>query len=299
MNRIAWLIFIAFCVLSSGAWLIPAPTEPDAALEQHALLYLATALILLPLQPRSRWLTDQWHQWLWLSVLGIALLGLPAILAELVAGSISPFTVSAIFALLPIPVILVLTQQDSNADQTRDVRRFFAPSLIAITGLLFMIPTNLPHSTRGIYLLPLTCLCLIIVAIASVRIYNPLQRATLPQALSIILLTNGCFLLAAAVVTGHLSPENLHPSALLSLSNALYLAVNILLIVLFRSLAPLLLSTRYLLIPLLTILQGIVLLRPQFTLQMGCGLLLMIGGLAWFFATATAEETRPVSLLPR
>lgn len=299
MSRITWLIFIVFCVLSSGAWLIPAPTEPDAALEQHALLYLATALILLPLQPRPRWLVDNWRQWLRLSVLGLALFGLPAILAELVAGSISPFTIAAIFALLPIPVILVLTQQDSTADQTRDVRRFFAPSLIAITGLLFLIPTDLPHSTRGRYLLPLTCVCLIIVAIASVRIYDPLQKIALPQALSIILFTNGCFLLTAAAITGHLSPENLHPSALLSLSNALYLAVNILLIVLFRSLAPLLLSTRYLLIPLLSILQGLVLIRPQFTLQIGCGLLLMIGGLTWFFATATVQETRSNSLLPR
>jgi len=299
MNRIAWLIFLVFCVLSSGAWLIPAPTEPDAALEQYAILYLIIALVLLPLQRRPRWPMDQWRQWLWLSVLGIALLGLPAILAELVIGSISPFTVSAIFALLPIPVILVLAQQDSTAGQTRDVRRFFAPSLIATTGLLFLIPTDIPHSTRGIYLLPITCLCLIVVAIASVRIYNPLQRYTVPQALSIILFTNGCFLLAASAIAGHLSADNLHPSALLSLSNALYLAVNILLIVLFRSLAPLLLSTRYLLIPLLSILQGIVLLRPQFTLQMGCGLLLMIVGLAWFFATATAEETRSNSLLPR
>ncbi len=292
MKRTAWLTFIAFCILSSGAWLIPAPTEPDTALEQHALLYLITALILLALRSRPRWLVDHWHQWLWLSVLGIALLGLPAILAELVAGSISPFTVSAIFSLLPVSVILVLAQQDSNSDQAGDVRRFFAPALIAITGLLFLIPTDLPHSTRGIYLLPLTCGCLIVVAIASVRIYDPLQKATIPQALSIILFTNGCFLLAAAAITGHLSRDNLHPSALLSPSNALYLAVNVLLIVLFRNLAPLLLSTRYLLIPLLTILQGLVLLRPQLTLPMGCGLLLMIWGLAWFFATAKVEETR-------
>jgi drug/metabolite transporter (DMT)-like permease len=299
MKRTAWLSFIVFCVLSSGAWLIPAPTEPDAAFEQHGLLYLITALILCALQPHPRWLMDHWQRWLRISISGIALFGLPAILAQLTAGSISPYTVSAIFALLPIPAILVLTQQDSNADQTRDVRRFFAPALIVITGLLLLIPTDLPHSTRGLYLLPLTCACLIVVAIASVRIYDPLQKTTLPQALSIILFTNGCFLLAAAAITGHLSPDNLHPAALISLSNTLYLAVNILLIVLFRNLAPLLLSTRYLLIPLLTILQGIVLLRPHFTLQMGCGLLLMIGGLAWFFATARAEETRSNSLRPR
>jgi drug/metabolite transporter (DMT)-like permease len=299
MNRTAWLTFIAFSVLSSGAWLITTPTEPDAALEQHALLYIAAALILLIVKPRLYWLLDGWRRWLRLSILGIALLGLPAILAQLVAGSISAYTVSAIFAFLPIPVILVLTQQDSNADQTHDARRLFAPALSAITGLLFLIPTDLPHSTRGRYLLPFTCVCLIVVAIASVHIYDELQKATLPQALSIILFTNGCFLLAAAVVTGHLSLDNLRPSALLSLSNALYLVVNILQVVLFRSLAPLLLSTRYLLIPLLSILQGLVLLRPQFTLQMASGLLLLIGGLTWFFATARAEETRSNSLLPR
>src|SRR5258707_1070114 len=87
------------------------PEDGDAVVEQPAILYLITALILLPVQRRPRWLVDHWHQWLWLSLLGIALLGLPAILAQLVAGSVSPYTVSAIFALIPIPVILVLIQQ--------------------------------------------------------------------------------------------------------------------------------------------------------------------------------------------
>jgi drug/metabolite transporter (DMT)-like permease len=297
MKRTAWLIFIAFCVLSSGAWLIPAPTEPDAALEQHGFLYLVIGLILLMAGRHPQWLMANWRQWLLLSAAGIALLGLPALLAQLVAASISAFTVSAIFALLPVPVILALAQQDSISDQTGDVRRFLAPALIAITGLLFLIPTDLPHSTRGISLLPVTFACLIVVAIASVRIYGQLQETSMTQALSIILFSNGCFLLAAATITGHLSPDNLHPTALLSFANVMYLTVNILLIVLFRSLPPLLLSTRYLLIPLLSILQGIVLLHPEVTLRMGSGLLLMIGGLAWFFATARAKENRSNSLL--
>jgi drug/metabolite transporter (DMT)-like permease len=298
MKRTACLIFITFCLLSSGAWLIPVPTESDAAFEQHGLLYLAAALILLAVAPRTRWLLDSWRQWLRLSVLGIALLGLPAVLANLVAGSISAFTVSAIFSLLPIPVILILAQQDSNSNQTHDVRQFFAPALIAITGLLLLIPTDLPHSTRGIFLLPVTCACLIIVAIASVRIYDQLRGTPITQALSVILFSNGCFLLAAAAITGHFSLDYLHPAALLSLSNALYVAGNILLIVLFRSFAPLLLSTRYLLVPFLSIVEGLALLHPQFTLQMGCGLLLMIGGMVWFFATAKAGDAGPGSLLP-
>ena len=297
MKRTTWLIFIAFCILSSAAWLLPAPTEPEAALEQHGFLYLVLALILLIAGRHLQWLLVNWRQWLLLSAAGIALLGLPALLAELVAASVSAFTVSAIFSLLPVPVILTLAQQDSNSDQTSDVRRFFAPALIAVTGLLFLIPTDLPHSTRGKFLLPVTFACLIVVAIASIRVYGQLQETSMTQALSIVLFSNGCFLLAAATITGHLSLDNLHPTALLSFANAMYLAVNILLIVLFRALPPLLLSTRYLLIPLLSILQGIVLLHPEFTLRMGSGLLLMIGGLAWFFATARAKENRSSSLL--
>jgi hypothetical protein len=166
----------------------------------------------------------------------------------------------------------------------------FVPALIAITGLLFLIPTDLPHSTRGIALLFFTCACLIVVAIANVLIYGQLQGITSRHVLTTILFSNGCFLLAAAAITGHLSLDNLRPAALLSTANALSLAVNILLVVLFRSLTPLLLSTRYLVVPLLSILQGIVLLRPKFTIRMGSGLILMIAGLAWFFATAKARE---------
>ena len=291
MKRHVWLMFTVFCLLSSAAWLIPVPTQADTALEQHGLLYLVTALSLLAFEHRIRWLLENWRQWFWLSVLGTALLGLPAVLSDLVAGSISAFTVTAIFALLPIPVILVLLQQNSNSDQPDDIRRFFAPTFIAITGLLFLIPAELPHSTRGIYLLLVTCLCLIIVAIASVHIYSRLQAPTISHVLLVILFSNGCFQLAASVILGHFSPDNLRPSVLFSLSNALYLTVNILLILLSRSLSPLPLSTRYLLVSFLSIVQGLVLLRPNFTLQMGCGLLLMLGGLIWFFATVKSGET--------
>src|ERR1700685_3850586 len=110
MKRTTWLIFTVFCLLSSAAWLIPIPAQSDTALEQHGLLCLVTALILLAFELRTRWLLDNWRQWLWLSVLGIALLGLPAILADLVTGGISTFIVTAIFAMLPIPVILTLLQ---------------------------------------------------------------------------------------------------------------------------------------------------------------------------------------------
>src|SRR5580698_1778898 len=137
MKRTVWLIFIVFCVLSSAAWLIPTPEEPDAALAQHGLLYLIMALILMMVPPRLRWPLGGWRQWLWFCAAGIALLGLPAVLAEILAGSISPFTVSAIFALFPVPVILILAQKDTNSDQTGDVWRFLVPALIAITGLLF------------------------------------------------------------------------------------------------------------------------------------------------------------------
>jgi hypothetical protein len=291
MKRTVWLMFTVFCLLSSAAWLIPVPIQTDTALEQHGLLYLVTALILLAFEHRVGWLLDNWRQWFWLGILGTALLGLPAVLADLVAGGISAFTVAAIFALLPIPVILVLLQQDSNSDQPGDIQRFFAPTFIAITGLLFLIPAHLPHSTRGIYLLLVTCLCLIIVAFASVHIYSRLQAPTIPRILIVILFSNGCFQLAASVITGHFSPDNLHPSVLLSLPNSLYLTVNILLILLSRSFTPLPLSTRYLLISFLSIVEGLVLLRPNLTLRMGCGLLLMLSGLIWFFATPKSEET--------
>ena len=291
MKRTVWLMFTVFCLLSSAAWLIPVPTQTDTALEQHGLLYLVTALILLAFEHRIRWLLDNWSQWFWLGILGMALLGLPAVLADLVAGSISAFTVTAIFAMLPIPVILVLLQQDSNSDQPGDIRRFFAPTFIAITGLLFLIPAELPHSTRGIYLLLVTCLCLIIVATASVHIYSRLQVPTIPHVLIVILFSNGCFQLAASFITGHFSSDNLRLPVLLSLSNALYLTVNILLILLSRSLFPVLLSARYLLISFLSIVEGLVLLRPSFTLRMGCGLSLMLIGLTWFFATAKPRET--------
>ena len=70
----------------------------------------------------------------------------------------------------------------------------------------------------------------------------------------------------------------------------------ILLVVLLRSVSPVRFGARYLVIPLLAILEGYVLLRPAFTWRLGFGVALMAGGAAFLLLSRGADDDVGLSL---
>jgi drug/metabolite transporter (DMT)-like permease len=79
--------------------------------------------------------------------------------------------------------------------------------------------------------------------------------------------------------------------SLISFSSLINLSEVLLLLWLVREMSPVRFAARFLIIPLLTILEGYVLLRPQLTLRIGSGAaLLAVGAAMLVFANPNHEE---------
>jgi hypothetical protein len=66
----------------------------------------------------------------------------------------------------------------------------------------------------------------------------------------------------------------------------------LLIVWLLREMQPVRFAARYLVIPLLTVLESYILMRPEWTLRMGCGTVLLAAGAgALLLSTAGEDET--------
>jgi drug/metabolite transporter (DMT)-like permease len=75
-----------------------------------------------------------------------------------------------------------------------------------------------------------------------------------------------------------------------SWESAVAVMVAALTVWLLRTMDPIRFSTRFLVIPLVTIFEGAVLLRPEITGRMAVGFLLLAGGSLWMLGAKQVEE---------
>jgi len=66
--------------------------------------------------------------------------------------------------------------------------------------------------------------------------------------------------------------------------------------VLLRGMSPVRFGARYLVVPLVTVVEGYVLLRPELTLRMGFGVALLAGSAAFLLAAPGVDERAGLSL---
>jgi drug/metabolite transporter (DMT)-like permease len=282
MTRRIWLLFASFCVLSSADWLLPV-TDAPSPLIQQSLIYGLVGAIAVAFSRRL-------HRSLLLAAYGVALLGLPAVLLSLASVHLPDVTITVIFALVPAMVVLLIVQRDDSA------HALLMPAIAAFAGLLFVLPVNFPVSavSRLWLIAPLTAALL--VAIASVRIYGILQENPLLPAAATICLTNAAVLLIACIATGQATLQRTALRGLVSLSTAMHIAVLLLLLPLLKAIPPARLSVRFLTVPLLTVFEGFVLLRPDLTWRMGLGFILSLIATTLFLREKGTGEGSSLSL---
>ncbi|MCU1223316.1 MAG: hypothetical protein JWQ42_1409 [Edaphobacter sp.] len=288
MRRSLWIVFSVFCLLSSAVWLIP-PGAGDALplLEQQCLLYVVAGLGALLFVKRGVWARIAELRWARLAIAGVIFLSVPAVLIESVGSRVPAVNRSAAFALLPAVVVLV-TVSRSNAEEGR---RFLAPSLMAFGGVLLLLPVALPGSAREWAMLAVVCLAVGLVAIAGVWIYQLLQAVAVVDAIALMCLVNALSLLTWCSVTGSLVWQWSEFGTMVSIASLVDLVTLVLLIWLLREMSPVRFAARYLLIPLLTVVEGYIVLRPELTVRMGAGAALLTAGAAWIlFSKVTGDE---------
>jgi len=297
MRWTLWTAFAALCILSGTSWAIPVAI-PDGlpALEQQGLLFCVIGLVALAFAALGRHRRDGGLRFAKLAAAGVGFFGVPLVIAEYARGSVPAISRSALFAAVPIVVVMTVAAGDGGEREERGARRFLVPALVGLGGLLLLLPLEFSGSLRGRVMLALVCAAVVLAGLASVRLYRLSRGIALADAVAVVGLANAGFLLGWSVFReGAVWRWN----GLISMASisSLVDGVEVLLIVwLLREMPPVRFAARYLVIPLLTVLESYVLMRPECTVRMFGGTALLTTGAAMLLFLKSREEETPLSL---
>ena len=287
---IRWSVWIAFgllCFVSGSAWVVPAGGGL-AVLERQGLLFGVLGVGALCFS-RRRW---AFRGGLWVGAAGLGVFGLPMVVSEGVRGSVGEISRSALFATVPVVVILAVTMGEAVGG----ARRLLMPALVGLGGLWLLLPLDFSTSLRGGGMLGLVGVTVVVVGVCSVWLYGMLRGVRLADAIAVVGVANAVFLLGCGAIRGELVWSLSGLASVASLSS-LVDAVEIALIVwLLREMPPARFAARYLLIPLVTILESYVLIRPVWTVRMGFGTVLLAGGAGMLLLLKDVDTDAVLSL---
>ncbi len=289
-----WGAFVLLCVLSSAEWVIPPAMGEIPGVElqglMHALVGIAAAVFAVlrwrKHRPRLRLVS--------IALGGVAFFGLPVILLESVSGRIPSTSISALFSMAP--VVVVLASERLGVTGQSGGQMLLAPALAGVGGLLCVLPFGFPDSPRGWGGFCVVVVAVVIVGVAGVWLYRLLRDVGLIEAVAAVGIANAALLLLWCGLHGELLWR---PDALVQGVSILFFvqtAEIVLTIWLLRTMEAIPLSARYLVIPLLTIVEGFVAMRPEVTARLTVGVVLLGVGAWRILASRTQDEDRSLSL---
>jgi hypothetical protein len=288
MRRAVWIAFAAVCVLSATSWIVPR-SEGLPTLELQGIRYgLIGVFAFLEARGRVRF----GRVGLRVATAGMGFFGVPIVVGEWARFGVPETSRSALFAMVPVVVVMVV----AAGDEERGVRRFLVPALVGLGGLLLLLPLQFSGSVRGRLMQAAVCLVVILVGLSSVWLYRLLRRWTLAEALAAVCLSNAAFLLASTAVRGELVWQWNELASVVSLSSLVDLVEVVLLVWLLREMMPVRFASRYLVIPLLTLIEGYGLIRPGLTVRVISGLVLLAAGAGMLLFLEVGEEETVLSL---
>ena len=206
---------------------------------------------------------------------GVGIFGLPLVAVEVARGSVGEISRSALFAMVPVVVVLAITTGQAAVGGTR---RLLAPVLVGLGGLWLLLPLDFSTTLRGQVMLGLVGATVIVVGVCSVWLYGMLRGVGLADAIAVVGIANAAFLLGWGAIRGELVWSLSGLASVASLSSLVDVVQIVLIVWLLREMPPARFAARYLLIPLVTILESYVLIRPAWTVRMGFGTALLAGG---------------------
>jgi drug/metabolite transporter (DMT)-like permease len=271
------MLFAGFCVLVGSEWLL----SPISGLIR-GMVFAAVGIFAAALN-RGRWRGG----WAWLVLAAVLLVGVPEMMVGWGLRHTSSNLWAVVLAVVPVMVVLIVAQRAGDG-----VRRLLVPALAGLGGILLVVPLDVPGSVPGRLALVVLVLSAVMIAIASVWIHQLLQDFGVLQAMTVFCFANALVLLVRGFVEG----------AGWGLSGVGWVAALVqgcevvLLVVLLRGMTPVRFGARYLIAPLMTLVEGYALLRPALTWRLGFGVALMAGGAAFLLFSRGADESVELSL---
>jgi drug/metabolite transporter (DMT)-like permease len=294
-----WAAFAGLCLLVSSSRLLPSvAAEGASSIAQQSCFYGVVGFIALIIAGGRLLVRIKQRKLLLLQLAGVSilLLGMPAIVSEWARDGLSDITQAALFALVPFLVVVVAMGREPIAGEDLGVRRFFVPALAGFGGVLLLLPFSFPVSLRGRIMWGVLLVAIILVGFASEWIYRLLRGFEMMEAFSIVCLSNAVFLAACSFSNLPSAESWSGASSLISLSSLCYLLELLLLVWLFREMPPVRLAARFLVVPLLVILEGLVILRPALTVRMAAGLILLAGGAGYLLLSKIRDTDAVLSI---
>jgi drug/metabolite transporter (DMT)-like permease len=181
-------------------------------------------------------------------------------------------------------------------NEERGARRFLIPALVGLAGLLLLLPLELAGSLRGRLMLALVAAAVVVVGVASVRLYGLLRGVPFVGAVAVAGLANGVFLLGCSAARGEFFWRWSDLASAVSLSSLADVVEILLIVWLLREMPPLRFAARYFLIPLVTVVESFALVRPELTARMGFGTALLAAGAGMLLWLKDVDDEAVLSL---
>ncbi len=233
-----------------------------------------------------------------LGLASVLLLGVPATLAGVALGGVSEVTVAALFGLAPVAVVVLVAGSGVGAGEGSGARGLLMPALAGIAGILMVLPVETPGSWRELGFAGVGVVGVLTAAAASVWMYGLLRDFSVAEAAAVCGAANAFYFLVMFAASGPggagWSWGALGVEAVKAVGFDLPQVV--LLLWLMRAVMPVRFAARFLVIPLLTVVEGFVLVRPEVSLRVAGGAAL-VGFGAWRLLTARLRDQEPGLML--
>src|SRR5258708_4830735 len=109
MRWTLWIAFVVLCVLSGTSWAIPREMSDGLPpLEQQGILFGVIGLTALLFAGRWVWSRSRGLRYARLAALAVGFFGVPMVVAEYARGSVPAMSRSALFALVPVVVVMAV-----------------------------------------------------------------------------------------------------------------------------------------------------------------------------------------------
>lgn len=277
-----WTGFAALCVISASTWVeidyIPPVLVGMIRQAVHSGLLCVGCVLFIairkyPERPQMS-AAIRMRVGAWAAVLFC----LPTFCFAAAAGKVGVFSGVLVFTFVPAFTVFLQAQKFSDLRQSGDPLKDFGPALAGVGGAAMLIPFGLPSSVGGWWWLAATGGVAIVAAMAAVELHRHLAGFDLVRAAALV---SGC----SSLVAGLLSlvgwtrfPELTAHGIFAEIIVCFVIDGPILLFTVWmlRDLPATAFSARYLLIPLLTIAEGFLLIRPSPHWMMLFGALAMV-----------------------
>jgi hypothetical protein len=293
MRWTLWIAFVVLCVLSGTSWAIPREMSDGLpSLEQQGVLFGVIGLTGLLVSGRQVFCRSRLLEYLRLGAAAVGFFGVPIVVAEYARGSVPAISRSALFTLVPVVVVIAVASGEWGGGEERGARLFLVPALAGVGGLLLLLPLQFSSTARGWIMLAVVCAAVVLVGLASVGMYRSLRGVGFATAIAIVGVANAVFLLAWSAVREEMVWRVSGLASVVPIGSLADVVEVLLITWLLREMLPIRFASRYLMIPLVTVLESYFVMRPEWAARMGFGTaLLAAGGGMLLFLKAGEEET--------